>query len=86
MNQKERNVKNAIMELIKKADPNASGEVEVSAGDDYCKVDIKTDTALNMDDLLSTCGYYTDLAIRPEITITNGKGEVRKSIFAKRRK
>lgn len=85
MTQKEQNVADAIMRLVKKADPNATAEIKVEAGDNFCKADIKTDVKLDMGDVVSECGRYTSVLIRPQVTITNSKGDARKSIsFAKR--
>lgn len=85
MTQKEQNVADAIMRLVKKADPNATAEIKVEAGDDFCKADIKTDVKLDMGDVVSECGRYTSVLIRPQITITNSKGDTQNSIsFAKR--
>jgi hypothetical protein len=85
MTQKEQNVADAIMRLVKKADPNATAEIKVEAGDDFCKADIKTDVKLDMGDVVSECGRYTSVLIRPQVTITNSKGDTQNSIsFAKR--
>ena len=85
MTQKEQNVADAIMRLVKKADPNATAEIKVEAGDNFCKADIKTDVKLDMGDVVSECGRYTSVLIRPQVTITNSKGGTQKSTsFAKR--
>lgn len=84
MNEKEKNVANAIMRLVKQADPNGTAEIKVKAGDDFCKADIKTDVVLDMGDVVSECGRYTSVLIRPEVTITNSKGGTQKSASFRR--
>lgn len=84
MNEKEKNVANAIMRLVKQADPNGTAEIKVEAGDNFCKADIKTDVVLNMGDVVSECGRYTSVLIRPEVTITNSKGGTQKSASFRR--
>lgn len=79
MNEKEKNVADAIMRLVKQADPNGTAEIKVEAGDNFCKAEIKTDVVLDMGDVVSECGRYTSVLIRPEVTITNSKGATRKS-------
>lgn len=79
MTEKEKNVADAIMRLVKKADPNGTAEIKVKAGDKFCKADIKTDVNLSMGDVVTACGLHTSLFIRPDVTITNSKGETRKS-------
>jgi len=84
MTQKEQNVADAIMRLVKKADPNATAEIKVEAGDNFCKADIMTDVKLDMGDVVSECGRYTSVLIRPQVTITNSKGDTRKSASFRR--
>lgn len=84
MNEKEKNVANAIMRLVKQVDPNGTAEIKVEAGDSFCTVDIKTDVVLDMGDVVSECGRYTSVLIRPEVTITNSKGGTRKSASFRR--
>lgn len=79
MTQKEQNVANAIMKLVKRANPNATAEIKVEAGDNFCKANIKTDVKLDMGEVVSECGRYTSVLIRPQVTITNSKGDTRKS-------
>lgn len=81
MTQKEQNVANAIMRLVKRANPNATAEIKVKAGDNFCKANIKTDVKLSMGEVVSECGRYTSFRIRPQVTITNSKGDTRKSAF-----
>ena len=80
-------VKNIVSELeaagYRRIDPQMPiGKVE--AGDNFCKADIKTDVKLDMGDVVSECGRYTSVLIRPQVTITNSKGDTRKSISFKR--
>ena len=69
MDERESKIINAIKELIKSKDNDATAEIKAEVGEDFCNVQIDTNADITIGEIVPIAGRYTKLQIRPKVVI-----------------